>query len=263
MSDVFERYAPGWADDAVEMMASRTAEQRASFFLRLLTPGMRVLDVGCGPGSITCGLARTVAPNGGVVGVDVEPSQVQSAQLEAKRQRLTNVHFQVGSIYALPFEDGTFDAVFAHAVLEHLAHPDAALSELRRLLCRGGVIGVADSDWSGAVVEPRSADVDLALRCHFRLRQDAGGDPFAGARLPALIENAGFQKMTESIRDETDMSYGDLARYVGARIETAMLAADASAQDELERCAAAARRWARHDRGRFTQRWVLLTARRY
>jgi hypothetical protein len=69
--------------------------------------------------------------------------------------------------------------------------------------------------------------------------------------------------VAESVRDETDMSYGDLARYVGSRIEIAMLAADASGKRELRRGAAAARRWALHDRGRFTQRWVLLTARRY
>jgi SAM-dependent methyltransferase len=245
VSESHERYAPGWGADAVAMMSSRTAHRRAGFLLPFLKNGMRVLDVGCGPGTITLGLAEAVAPDGDVVGVDTDASQLELARATS----VGNVSFQVGSAYALPFADQSFDAVLAHALLEHLAQPKEALAEIRRVLRPGGLVGVCSSDWSGAVVEPRSADVELALSCHFELRRHAGGDPFAGARLPSLIEEAGFVGITTTVTDELDLSYRELAAYVGERIERV----DG---------AAAARRWARGEDGTFTQRWVAVSARK-
>jgi SAM-dependent methyltransferase len=256
-----ENYAPGWADDAVGMMARRTARERAAFFLPLLEPGMRVLDVGCGPGSITVGLAKTVGPQGEVVGVDMEPSQVAMARIAAEREQLANARFEVASIYALPFTDASFDAIFAHAVLEHLARPEAGLAELRRLLRTGGALGIADSNWREAVVEPRTPDVDLALASHFNLRREAGGDPFAGERVPALIKAAGFTDIAVTECDRADTSYDDLARYVSARIEAALQDAEGSTQTELRQAATAARRWTSQRAGHFSQRWVLVTGR--
>ncbi|SRR5712691_5821864 len=262
MSDAAERYAPGWSDDAVAMMSSRTAGRRARFLLPFLANGMDALDVGCGPGTITLGLTEAVAPDGSVVGVDVEPSQVDAARATAHDAGVTNVDFHVGSVYELPFAAERFDAVLAHGLVEHLARPDDALRELRRVLRAGGVVGVCSSDWSSAVVEPRTADVDVALACHFTLRRRAGGDPFAGVRLRALAEAAGFADVRVSVQDESDMSYGELARYVGSRIEAAARDAAASDRAELLRGVAAAARWARHKHGCFTQRWVAITARR-
>src|SRR5512142_1845750 len=101
----------------------RQAESHAAFFTPYLSPGMRLLDCGCGPGSITCGLAGIVAP-GGVVGIDLYAKALDAAQ------SVSNVRFQAASVYELPFPDGSFDAVFSHAVLEHLAEPLKALAEM-------------------------------------------------------------------------------------------------------------------------------------
>jgi ubiquinone/menaquinone biosynthesis C-methylase UbiE len=125
----------------------RTASQEAAFFLRFLRPGMRVLDLGCGPGSITLGLAEAVAP-GEMVGVDVQPSQVAQAQALSAARGVMNVRFEVADVYRLPFPDGSFDALFAHAVLMHLREPARALVEVRRVLRPGGIVGVRDSDFS-------------------------------------------------------------------------------------------------------------------
>jgi SAM-dependent methyltransferase len=262
MSDAREGYAPGWAPDAVAMMASRTSDRRAGFLMPFLRSGMRVLDVGCGPGTITLGLARAVGPGGTVVGVDIATSQVELARRTARSARVENVGFRVGSAYALPFADGSFDAAFAHGLVEHLARPRAALGELRRVLAPGGVVGVCSSDWSGAVIEPRTGDVDAALACHFALRRRAGGDPFAGGRLRALVLAAGFVDVSTTVMDEADLSYHGLASYVGDRIEAAMTGASATERIDLVRGAAAARRWER-DGGRFTQRWVAVTAQKW
>ena len=80
---------------------------------------MRVLDAGCGPGTITVGLARAVAP-AEVVGIDAELGVLARARGLAAAQAVENVTFRPADVYALPFPDDYFDAVFAHTLLEHL-----------------------------------------------------------------------------------------------------------------------------------------------
>lgn len=226
-------YTPGWRPDALTMMRSRDAAGRADFVLALLRNGMRVLDVGCGPGTITRGLAAAVAPDGVVLGVDV-------------RRGGPGV---LGSVYALPARSGSVDVAFAHGLAEHLGDLPLALAELRRVLRPGGLLALASSDWSGAVLDPRTPDVAVALRGHYLLRRDAGGDPFAGGRLPSAVRAAGFGDVTVREVDWPDMTYAELARYVAARLGA------------LPEARAAALRWAQGD-GTFTQRWVQVTARR-
>src|SRR5262245_909627 len=103
-------------------MLRRTVEANASFVLPHLRPGLTVLDCGCGPGSITLGLAERVAP-AQVVGIDVADQQVAAARALATEREVRNVRFERASIYDLPFAGGTFDLAFAHTVLEHLGDP--------------------------------------------------------------------------------------------------------------------------------------------
>src|SRR5579859_5587718 len=132
-------YTPGYSAPVLSLMAQRTAETHAGFFLPKLIAGWRVLDAGCGPGTITLGVARKVAP-GRVTGIDAEDSQFSKAREQGEREDL-NIEFQKASVYELPFPDGSFNAVFSHALLEHLSDPGAALAELRRVLKPGGLIG--------------------------------------------------------------------------------------------------------------------------
>lgn len=90
---------------ASQTMAVRTADNFASFFTSYLTPGMSLLDVGCGPGTITVGLAAKVAP-GQVVGIDVGASEVAKAAEHANSLGLKNTRFEVGDATALKFKDG-------------------------------------------------------------------------------------------------------------------------------------------------------------
>src|SRR5262245_892986 len=107
----------------------RTAEKQAAFFLPHLRSGMKLLDCGCGPGSITLGLAAAVA-RGEVVGVDLDSEKIAQAQGSAAKALVTNLRFETADIYALPFPDASFDAVFSHAVFQHLRDPMAALREI-------------------------------------------------------------------------------------------------------------------------------------
>jgi SAM-dependent methyltransferase len=260
MRDAVDAYAPGYAADAVEMMMSRTAEGRVAFFLSSLAPGMCVLDAGCGPGTITRGLARAVLPGGRCIGVDAEASQIDLARALAGAQE-HGVAFETASIYRLPFPDGTFDAVLSHALFEHLARPQEALAELRRVLRAGGVLGVCSSDWGAARIEPRGEDVDLALRSHLLLRRRAGGDPYAGEHLPGWVGAAGFVDLEVSRAHHVDMPYRTFARYIGSRIEAAAQAAPAHERDELLVGARAAARWAQRADGHLSQPWTAVLAR--
>jgi ubiquinone/menaquinone biosynthesis C-methylase UbiE len=259
MRHALDGYAPGFSADAVAMMASRTAASRAGFFIRALAPGMDVLDAGCGPGTITAGLARCVAPGGSCTGVDREASQIELARAATAGLGVT---LAAASIYDLPFADGSFDAVLSHAVFEHLARPADALAELRRVLRPGGVAGVCSSDWRDARIEPRNDDVELALRCHVQLRRQAGGDPYAGDKLPAQVAAAGFVDAQVMREHHVDMPFHTFVRYIGTRIDAAARIAPSGERDALLAGAAAARRWEQIEDGSLSQPWTSVLARK-
>ncbi|MDE3228621.1 MAG: class I SAM-dependent methyltransferase, partial [Chloroflexota bacterium] len=132
----------------VEYVGGRRAAQWVPFLLPHLRPGMRLLDVGCGVGSITLDLAELVAP-GVVVGVDMDEAQLTIAREAAATRGLTNASFTVGSVYELPFANASFDVALAHTLLLHLSDQLRALRELRRVLAPGGLVAVSD-DYFGA-----------------------------------------------------------------------------------------------------------------
>ena len=159
---------------------------------------MRLLDLGSGPGSITLGLAEKVSP-GEVVGVDLQPSQVEQAQALSAARGVKNVRFEVADVYRLPFPDGSFDAVFAHVVLMHLSEPVRSLAEMRRVLRPGGFAGVRDSDWGGRIYASRTPLLEQWYALTVRIRQRNGGDPFMGRHHRRLLLDAGFARAEASV----------------------------------------------------------------
>ncbi|WP_326956771.1 MULTISPECIES: methyltransferase domain-containing protein [unclassified Amycolatopsis] len=256
---MLEGYAPGYGRDAVSMMSARTAAERATFAQPLFGPGMWVVDLGCGPGSITLGLGA----GSRVTGVDRDAGQVAMARDSARRAGRSTVDFVVASAYALPFDDGCVDVAFSHALFEHLAAPVAALAELRRVLKPGGRLALSTSDWSKARLRPKTANVDAALRGHYLLRRRAGGDPFAGRKIADHCAAAGFAEIVSRPRYREDMTYRDLARYVESRLDAAISDPDYGRdRDQLASAARSAWTWVRSGDGDFSQCWVELTATR-
>jgi ubiquinone/menaquinone biosynthesis C-methylase UbiE len=188
-----EAYYLAGSRAAPRAFSRRTAEQQAAFFLPHLQAGMDLLDCGCGPGSITIGLARVVAP-GRAVGIDIDASQIELAQTNATDQAVANLRFETATLYALPFADRSLDAVFSHAVLTYLQDPLAALREIRRVLKPGGVAGIRVADHEGQLCAPPDLLVLRSWHIFDALIQQNGGNPFLGKQLRGLCRKAGFVK---------------------------------------------------------------------
>ncbi len=198
-------YAPGYSAPVLTFSERRRAETHAAFFLPELKPGFRVLDAGCGPGTITLGLARAVAP-GEVIGIDIEASQFVAAREQATQEGL-NVTLRTASIYQLPFEDRSFDAVFSHDVLQHISDPPAALAELRRVIKPGGVIGIRAGDMGGILIDSEFEGPAKALASYLARREKDEGDIYIGRKLPRLLRKAGFkiERVTASYEVISDL----------------------------------------------------------
>lgn len=256
-----EQYTPGYSSNAVNFMAARTIDSHAAFFKSYLKPGMHLLDCGCGPGTMTLGLAQLVAP-GLVIGIDRAPSQVVLAQEQAEQQALQTVRFLHADVDALPFDDRSFDAVFAHAVLEHLQQPDRALQELWRVLKPGGVIGVRSPDWGGFLIAPSTPGLEDALSYYKALHQQNGGHPYIGRDLKALLRSAGFSIMCASATYQCYEPLNVITEYLALQIEASdgrssrnqIKAADLAAM------AQALRTWSQHPDGLFAQAWCEVVA---
>ena len=107
-----------------------------------------VLDVGCGPGTITVDLAARV-PEGQVTGIDAAAGVLAEARPKPSAAGQANVTFETGDVYRLAFDDATFDVVHAHQVLQHLSDPVAALTEMRRVCRPGGLVAAATATTAG------------------------------------------------------------------------------------------------------------------
>ena len=156
-----------------------------------LQSGMSILDCGCGPGTITLGLAEAVAP-GQAVGIDIESSMVEQANAFAKDRRVINVRFEVADMTDLPYPDDTFDRAFCCAVLEHLPDPVKALKETYRVLKPGGIAAFIKTDWCDPLISPESEAVAKFFELFEGGFNQRGGSLNRGRHLRLILLDAGF-----------------------------------------------------------------------
>jgi len=230
--------------------AQRTADSHAAFFLPYLKPGMALLDLGCGPGSITVGLAAAVAP-GPATGVDLDP------ELPAGADGITLVRADVNN---LPFPDGTFDAIFVCALLQHMADPLPALHEARRVARPGAVIGIADIDTAASLIEPADPWLAMSFEVSAKLR---AGSPRTGRRLRGLLHESGFRRCVAGARA---FHHGDPAEtkaladfntswYATPEIVERVVAAGLATADQMAAMSVAWTAWGRHPGAFFAGFW--------
>ena len=174
-----------------DQYVGRGAVGVVDFLLPHVKPGLSVLDAGCGPGTITQGLAEIAAP-GKVIGCDLEPGMVARAAELAEGKGLDNLSFQVGNILDLPFDDNTFDVVMSCAVTEHLNEPVKAMSELGRVAKKGGIVGITRTDWSASLFAPPCPAASGSSSCSSVASPRRARRCSAARDLPRMLGEAGL-----------------------------------------------------------------------
>ena len=225
--------------------------------------------MGCGPGTITVDLAARVAP-GRVVGIDASPDIVAEAGALVPAPAAGNVHFEAGDVYALAFDDASFDVVHAHQVLQHLTDPVAALVQMRRVLRPGGTLAVRDGDYGAFVWAPDSPALDRWMALYHRVTARNGAQADAGRYLLGWVRAAGFGEVSASSSTWTFADPDSRAWWGGLwadRVQRSRFAEQAVAYgyadaDELAAMADAWRDWAAHPDGYFAVLHAEVLARR-
>jgi SAM-dependent methyltransferase len=246
-----DSYTHGHHQSVVAQHARRTASEAAAFLLPHLKPGMKLLDFGCGPGSITVGLAQAVSP-GLVTAVDVAAEVLQHGRALASEQGLTNVSFEEGSVYELAFPEATFDVAFGHQVLQHLSRPHEALEELKRVLEPGGILAVRDSDYATMPFAPDDPRLDRFFAIYDAVARRNGAEPNAGRYLRGWLLAAGFVDVEVSTTTWTYVDKDEVTNWGNSwadRVLNSNLGKHAveygiASRTELEEVAQAWREWA-------------------
>ncbi len=192
-----EEYAFGYGAAQVEMFQRRRNIDTCGDFVKpYLREGMRVLDCGCGPGTITVGIADMVAP-GQVIGIDINAEQLDIARKNQGDKR-PNLTFQQADVMRLPFADNSFDVVFEHAMLNHFADPLAAINEQVRVLKPGGILA-SSNGCREAFIFPENKILTEAFDLYIQPVRDGGGDINAGFKLGELFNKAGLKNIRHTL----------------------------------------------------------------
>lgn len=258
-------YKQGYSTETLSTHVRRTATTEASFLLPYIAADARILDVGCGPGTITTSLAKH-APLGQTIGIDISSqvlakAKTLAAESGASQTGTGSVTFELGNVLeTLPFPDHSFDVVFASHVFGHFPPPDVPLRGLKeacRVLKPGGILATRD-----AAVQhffPRDCGLDrLWAGNQYKVLMHGTGNPpetdLTGAQMPALMRRAGLRKVQTGAAAMFEASR-EARRRLAART-TAQLAKDGGdafrqswldagvSEDEIEETIEAANKWA-------------------
>ncbi|WP_406185733.1 methyltransferase domain-containing protein [Streptomyces sp. NBC_01006] len=192
-------YTHGHHESVLRSHRWRTAANSAAYLIGELRPGMSVLDVGCGPGTITADLAELVAPGGRVTAVDAARDVLEQAAEYVRERGLADaITFATADVHALDFPDDSFDVVHAHQVLQHVGDPVRALREMRRVCRPAGIVAARDADYAAMTWYPAEPGLDEWLGLYRRVARANGGEPDAGRRLLSWARAAGFTEVASS-----------------------------------------------------------------
>ena len=251
-------YTHGHQPAAVNQHAKRTAKASAAFCRDVISSNSRILDVGCGPASISVGLAEW-ADQGFVTAIDLGNQILETANQTIRNAGTANIVVEQASVYELPYEDHSFDVTYAHQVLQHLADPVLAITEMARVTKRGGYVAVRDADYYTMSCSPESEMIDEWRRIYRLVARHNGAEPDAGRHLLGWFHQAGIHSVrcsasvgvyaTTEEREDWGLSWADRCLTTGFS-EQAIEYGYAS-RSELEALAEGWREWAANPDGYF------------
>ncbi|KAI1812672.1 ubiE/COQ5 methyltransferase [Poronia punctata] len=186
-------YTHGHHASVVASHARRTAQNSAAFLLPYIKPYHRILDVGCGPGSITVDFAQLV-PEGSVTAIDTSEAVLEQARSLAQERGVErNLTFQKHDANELPFADGEFDIVFCHQVLQHVGDPTGVLREMARVAKKGsGIVAAREADYRSFAWYPELPGLDKWGEVYQATAKANGAEPNAGRYLKTWARMAGL-----------------------------------------------------------------------
>lgn len=200
-------YHAGYRPSQIAHHEWRNAENSAAYLLPTLerltkvNPGLKLLDVGAGSGTITASLAKYI-PQGSLVATDISDEVLARAESFARAAGATNVTCQKADIYNLPFPNASFDVTHASQVLCHLSRPEEALAEMMRVTKPGGVVACRESDLRTVCVWPDLPEIMQTYDLIARVMEQGGGHGKGGRQLVSWAMRAGIP------RDHIKFSYG-------------------------------------------------------
>jgi ubiquinone/menaquinone biosynthesis C-methylase UbiE len=190
-----DTYTHGHHASVLRSHSWRTAENSVGYLLRYLSSHHSLLDVGCGVGTITLDLAELLS-EGSVTGIEPVEGVLGDVRVSADERGIENLVLEVGDVYALSYDDDTFDVTHAHQVLQHLSDPVAALREMRRVTKPGGIVAVRDADYKGMFWAPADPRLDSWMDTYRKVAHHNEAEPDAGRHLLRWTQEAGFEEVT-------------------------------------------------------------------
>lgn len=188
-------YTHGHHASVVASHAARTIANSARYLEPHLQPGRSLIDIGCGPGSITAEFANRLGPTGRVLGIDSSQTVIEQA---SAMHGASGVEFTTMNLYELDIVDDSFDIAHAHQVLQHLSDPVAALREMARVVRPGGIVAVRDADYAAMHWAPDSPLLDAWLSIYRKVARSNHAEPDAGRHLLRWAQEAGFTEITST-----------------------------------------------------------------
>jgi SAM-dependent methyltransferase len=219
---------------------------------------MTILDVGCGPGTITADLAARVDP-GLVTATEISEAALQFARTEAAARDQRNICFAMADVHTMDFADDTFDVVHAHQVLQHVRDPVRALREMRRVCKPGGLVAARDSDYGAFTWFPHNRELDRWLALYRDAARANGGEPDAGRIMLSWANQVGFTSVEPSgstwcfATPEDRRWWGGMwaDRIVRSALTGQLIDTAAATEPQLQGISRAWQRWAGDDDGWF------------